>query len=158
MVAIRKIAHEDAEKVRGLISEIMQGEFAEESAAYSLQDLEDPVQYYGGNNDVFLVAEKNGKIIGTVAIKEDAPGTALLRRMFVRKEFRGKGYGDKLMNSAVEFCFEHGYQNVIFRGTDRMRQAHKLCLKQGFEEEDILAIDDFKMFVLTKKLSQANAV
>ncbi len=157
MVAIRRIAEEDADKVRTLISDIMQGEFAEESAAYALQDLDDPVHYYGGSNDIFMVAEKDGRIIGTVAIKEDSPGTALLRRMFVRKEFRGKGYGDKLMKSAVEFCFERSYQNVIFRGTDRMRQALKLCLKEGFEEDDILATDDFKMFVLTKKLPRANA-
>lgn len=153
MVEIRKIRLTDAESVRELVEGIMQGEFASESPAYALHDLEDPVQYYGGDNDIFLVAEKDGQIIGTVAVKEDAPGTALLRRMFVRKNLRGKGYGDKLMSKAMAFCFARGYQAVIFRGTDRMRQALRLCLKQGFEENDVVVADDFKMFVLTKKLA-----
>lgn len=152
MVSIRRIAQGDAETVRGLVKDIMQTELADASPAYTLHDLDDPVKYYGGNNDIFLVAERDGKIIGTVAIKEDSPETALLRRVFVRKDFRGRGYGEKLMSNAVEFCFAHHYQTVIFRGTDQMRQALKLCLKQGFEEDDVVVTDDFKIFILTKKL------
>ena len=155
MVEIRKIAKEDAGAVRALVTDIMQAEFAgAESEAYTLHDLEDPVRYYGGENDIFLVAEKDGAIIGTIAIKEDAPGTALLRRMFVRKEFRGKGYGDKLIGKAVEFCFARGYRTVSFKGTDRMRRALNLCLKQGFEENDVVVTNEFKMFVLTKNLKR----
>ncbi len=152
MVSIRKIAQHDTEPVRNLVEEIMQTEFAEESKEYALHDLDDPVRYYGGNNDIFLVAEKDGDIIGTVAIKEDSPKTALLRRVFVRKDFRGKGYGEKLVSKAVEFCFAHDYHTVIFRGMDKMQQALKLCLKQGFEEDDVLVTDEFKVFILTKKL------
>lgn len=152
MVHIRKITSDDTESVKTLIQNIMQTEFSAESKAFSLYDLDDPVHYYGGTKDIFLVAEKDGNIIGTVAIKEDSPDTALLRRVFVGKDFRGKGYGDKLVGKAIDFCFNHNYQTVIFRGTDRMQQALKVCLKQGFEEDDIVITDDFKMFVLTKKL------
>lgn len=151
-VQIRKITSDDTESVKTLIQNIMQTEFSAESKAYSLYDLDDAVHYYGGTKDIFLVAEKDGNIIGTVAIKEDSSDTALLRRIFVVKDFRGKGYGDKLVGEALDFCFNHNYQTVTFRGTDRMKQALKVCLKQGFKEDDIVITDDFKMFVLTKKL------
>lgn len=154
MVQIRKICPEDAEQVKSLIQHILNTEFAIESKAYECHDIEDPVRYYNGKRDIFLVAEKNGKIVGTVAIKADSQNTALLRRIFVSKEFRGKGYGDKLLQKAMEFCFDHNYQTVTFRGTDTMNNALRLCLKQGFEEEDIAISDEFKMCVLTKKLRE----
>lgn len=152
MISIRKIKPADNAQVRELIDEIMRDEFGASAQAYARHDLDDPAAYYSGAKDVFLVAEKDGKIIGTVAIKEDSPDTALLRRVFVRREFRGKGYGDRLMRSALKFCFARHYQNINFRGTDKMQKALKLCLKQGFHEENIVATDAFRMFVLTKKI------
>ncbi len=153
MISIRQIQPSDNEQVRQLIDEIMRDEFGAVQGAYARHDLDNPSAYYSGAKDIFLVAEKDGRIIGTVAIKEDSPDTALLRRVFVRKDCRGRGYGDMLMRKAMEFCFDRHYQNVNFRGTDQMQQALKLCLKQGFHEEDVVATDAFKMFVLTKKLA-----
>ncbi len=153
MISIRQIKPSDNDQVRELIEEIMRDEFVSAQGAYARHDLENPAAYYSGPKDTFLVAEKEGRIVGTVAIKEDSPTTALLRRVFVRKEFRGRGYGDMLLRKALEFCFDRHYQNVNFRGTDKMQQALKLCLHQGFHEEDVVATDAFKMFVLTKKLA-----
>lgn len=151
-IQIRKIRPDDAPQVKSLINTILDSEFTTERKAYACFDLDDPVQYYSGHKDIFLVAEKDGKIIGTVAIKEDAPDTALLRRVFVHKDFRGQGYGAKLMKKALEFCFDHDYHTVNFRGTDKMQSALKLCMKQGFQEQDVNAAQDFKMFILTKTL------
>lgn len=157
MILIRKMRLDDTSGVKSLIQNIMGTEFAAESGAYALHDIDDPVRYYSGKKDIFLVAEKDGDIIGTVAIKEDTPNTALLRRVFVRKDYRGQGYGEKLLSQALAFCFEHDYETVTFRGTDKMQGALKLCLKQGFQEKDIAVTDDFKMFILTKKLKHAQS-
>ncbi len=152
MVLIRKIVPRDAPQVRQLINGILDKEFAAEHQAYGGPDLDDPACYYGGPKDVFLVAEKDGIIIGTVAIKEDAPDTALLRRIFLNKDFRGKGYGEKLLQKALAFCFEHNYHNITFRGTANMQAALQLCLKQGFKETDVAEMNEFTMHVLTKRL------
>lgn len=152
MVLIRKICPRDTPQVKQLIRGILDKEFTTEHQAYASPDLDDPVRYYGGQKDIFLVAEKDGAIIGTVAIKEDAPDTALLRRIFLNKEFRGKGYGEKLLQKALAFCFEQQYQNVTFRGTATMQAALQLCLKEGFKETDVAEMNAFKMRVLTKRL------
>ena len=152
MVLIRKICPRDTPQVKQLIRGILDKEFASEHQAYSGPDLDDPARYYGGQKDIFLVAEKNGAIIGTVAIKEDAPDTALLRRIFLNKEFRGQGYGEKLLQKALAFCFEQQYQNVTFRGSATMQAALKLCLKEGFKETNVAEMNAFKMRVLTKRL------
>ncbi len=151
-VQVRPIQPGDTPQVQSLITSILDSEFASARKAYACFDLNDPVRYYSGKKDIFLVAEQDGKIVGTVAIKEDSPDTALLRRVFVHKDFRGRGYGQKLLKKALEFCFEHDYHTVNFRGSDTMQSALKLCVKQGFQEQDVAAAPDFKMFILTKKL------
>ena len=152
MVLIRKICPDDAPKVKQLIFGILNREFFPECRAFGEQDLDDPARYYEGQKDIFLVAEKDGVIIGTVAIKEETPDTALLRRVFLNKAFRGLGYGRKLLQRALAFCFEHKYQNVTFRGTDSMQSALKLCIREGFEETRIDDVAEFKLHVLTKRL------
>lgn len=152
MVLIRKICPSDTPQVKQLICGILDKEFAFEHQSYAGPDLDDPARYYGGQKDIFLVAEKDGTIIGTVAIKEDTPDTALLRRIFLNKEFRGQGYGEKLLQKALAFCFEQQYQNVTFRGTATMQAALQLCLKEGFKETDVAEMNAFKMHVLTKRL------
>ncbi len=157
MVQIRKICSEDTPQVKALICEILEKEFPDQSRAYSAHDLDDPLHYYGGDKDVFLVAEKDAQIVGTVAIKEDAPDTALLRRVFLNKKFRGQGYGEKLLQKAIDFCFSHGYQNITFRGTDEMRAAFQLCLKKGFQETNTALLQDIRLHVLTKRLKPSAA-
>jgi len=154
MISIRPIESGDLDKVRELIDGIMHGEFRKESSLYRYQDLDDPLKHYSGKREIFLIAEKNGRIIGTVAIKEDGTDVALLRRIFVDSEYRGKGFGEALLKKAMEFCFDHNYKNVSFRGTDKMQTALKLCLRNGFKEEDIAEIDDFKLLVLSKELKK----
>ncbi len=153
MINIRRITQNDVPAVKALIEGIMHKEFPSSKAAYATNDIDDPVKYYGGERDIFLVAEADGKIIGTIAVKEDTAHTALLRRFFVLPEYRGRGYGKQLIRQAMDFCFNHNYQNVIFRGTEKMQSALKVCLREGFKEHDILAGTDFKMFVLEKSLN-----
>lgn len=152
MVNIRRIQANDTEAVRDLINDIMRAEFPSESGAYACDDLDGIREHYGGGREIFLVAEKDGKIVGTVAIKEDGAETALLRRVFVHKHFRGQGYGAKLLNKALQFCFEQRYKTVTFRGTNKMQNALRLCLKNGFEQKNVAELGDFSLIVLSKKL------
>lgn len=149
MLKIRHIKQEDNAVVRNLISSIMADEFVESTLSYSIDDLANTYEQYSGNNEVFYVAEEAaGQIVGTVGIKSDTARTALLRRLFLKKEFRGKGYGSKLLKRALEFCKKHGYKKVLFKGTDAMAAACKTCIKNGFNEKDILVLPHAKMFVL----------
>lgn len=152
MAKIRKIASSDSESVKNLINGIMNGEFPSESPAYAYEDLDNLSEHYGGDREIFLVAEKDGQIVGTVAVKEDGKDVALLRRVFVHPDYRGKGYGAKLMSKAMDFCFEHNYKTVTFRGTGRMRDAVNLCLKNGFKEDDVSELGDFQLIILSRDL------
>ena len=152
MINIRRVKSDDAEHVKSLIHGIMDGEFAKVRPAYQYRDLDNPSEHYSGNRQIFLVAEKDGKIIGTVAIKDEGADVAQLRRVFVCKEYRGRGFGEKLLSKAMEFCFENNYKTVKFKGTDRMQEALQLCIRNGFEKETVAEQGDFSLVVLSKKL------
>jgi N-acetylglutamate synthase-like GNAT family acetyltransferase len=153
---IRKVTKEDTPKVIKLITAILQQEFGKEAKAYPQLDLYTIEHAYGGERDAFFVAEKDGQIVGTAAIKEDDKNTALLRRVFVDPKHRRKGYGRNLVNKAVDFCKKHGYRNIFFRGTNRMETALQLCMNMGFTEKERIDVEDFQIITCNLNLHNHN--
>ena len=133
MVQIRRLEKQDAEAVKKLISGIMNGEFREEKAVLSLEDLENLGASYGNFGEAFFVAEEGRKIVGTVAVKREDDRIALIRRIFVAPEYRMKQIGFRLLDRAIEFCKEVGYRELIFKTTSRMSAAIELVKKRGFQ-------------------------
>lgn len=133
---IRPFKRDDNNQVKDLITLILNSEFSTEKNAYSEDDLKDIDKTYGGKREAFFVCEDQKKIVGTVGIKEDTHGIALLRRIFVHPDYRQKGYGSRLIDTAIEFCKILHYKEVVFRSTDKMKQAINLCLNKGFIETE----------------------
>jgi len=147
---IRKFQEKDASSVKELVNSILFKEFPLSSKAYQIDDLDSIAKAYNGSRDVFYVIEEDNKIVGTAGIKEDTKQAALLRRVYVHPNYRGKGFGSVLMNAAIDFCRENGYRQVIFRSTSQMQEAISLCLRKGFSEEEKLNLGDVQIikFVL----------
>lgn len=145
----RAYKESDAAQVKELISSIMRNEFKQELRAYPEDDLTNISKVYGGKKDIFLVAEEGQRIVGTVAIKGEDDGVALLRRLFVHPEYRHKGYGLNLLDEAINFCKHQGYRVIVFRSTDRMTQANNLCQKKGFVERAKVNFGPFRILKFT---------
>lgn len=133
---IRPFKKEDNKQVRNFITTILDKEFSLDKNAYSGDDLKDISETYGGQREAFFVGVDNKKIVGTVGVKEDTSGIALLRRIFVHPNYRGRGFGSQLLSAAVEFCKVLRYKEIVFRSTDNMKQAINLCLNKGFIETE----------------------
>lgn len=131
MVTIRRCSKEDEIAVVELISSIMNNEFREVKHAYPTEDVESIEKAYGGIGEAFFVAMDghSHKVIGTVAIKKEDGRIALLRRLFVAPSHRNQQIGKKLIDHALEFCREVGYDEVVFKSTSRMSGAIDLCKK-----------------------------
>jgi len=151
---IRKIRKEDYSQVQELITSIMKNEFSEDLSAYPLQDIDDISASYGNLGEAFFVAADNGMIMGTVGIKREDERTALLRRIFVKPEFRGQKLGSELLDRAVEFCREVGYQEMVFKTTSRMQSAIKLCQNKDFVERAKIELGEIELFKFTRFLKE----
>lgn len=132
MVTIRKCHESDQKEVRDLIVRIMAKEFPKEAATFPVEDLENIASSYGKLGEAFFVAVSNGRVVGSVAVKQEDERTALLRRLFVASDFRRKKIGSQLIDRAVQFCREVGYHELIFKTTSAMENAVQLCEKKGF--------------------------
>lgn len=132
IATIRKCQSSDQQAARDLIANVMREEFPQESSTFPLADLNDISVSYGKLGEAFFVASLNGKVIGTVGIKREDERTALLRRLFVDSKYRRKKIGTQLLERAIEFCREVGYDELIFKTTSTMESAVQLCEKKGF--------------------------
>ena len=132
MVTIRKCQKEEEQAARELITAVFHNEFPGEADNFPADDLTDIHTSYGKLGEAFFVALYDGLVVGTVGIKRDDERTALLRRLFVDPRFRRRNIGNQLIEQAVNFCREVGYDELIFKTTSTMNQAVQLCEKKGF--------------------------
>ena len=146
MITIRRFTIEDQEHVRGLITAIMTEEFREDAAAYPTEDIDHVEKSYGNLGEAFFVAVNGAKIIGTVAVKKEDDRIALLRRLFVAKSHRNQKIGVMLMDRALQFCHEVGYEEIVFRTTSRMKGANQICQKKGFKERARLQMGPIDLY------------
>ncbi len=146
---IRKFQKQDEPEVKRLIDSIMHSEFADALGAFPADDLENISDYYSKAGEAFYVALDKGKIIGSIGVKKEDDRTALIRRIFVFPQYRGKHLGRNLLDKALNFCKEVGYQEVIFKTTSQMKDAIKLFEDNGFHEKAHLKLGNTDLYKLT---------
>lgn len=127
----------------------MDEEFREDKAAFSFEDLDAIGESYGALGEAFFVAEDEGHVVGTIGVKREDERTALIRRIFVGPAFRKKKVGLQLLNRAIEFCQEVGYQELIFKTTSRMIHAIDLFRKRGFQPRAKIPMGQLELMKLT---------
>ena len=149
---VRTYAPEDSMYVRDLILSILKKEYPFDQLAYKDTDINDISGTYSGRGNTFFVAETNDMVVGTVGVKSDTAESALLRRFFVKEACRKQGLGTMLLKEAIAFCKSQHYKEIIFRATDRMSDAMKLCGKMGFEEKEDLEVSGFHIHKFVLKI------
>jgi len=126
-IQIVKCDESRVKEASDLIQGILNQEFPDETEAYPPHDLGNLLDSYGKLGEAFFIAICDNQVVGTVAVKREDDRVALLRRLFAHPDFRGSGIGEKLIERAVEFCKEVGYDELMFKTTSTMVKAIKLC-------------------------------
>ena len=93
---------------------------------------------YGAPRGALLLASVDGELAGCCALRPiddaDYPNAAEMKRLFVRKAFRGFGLGRLLAESILEAAVRLGYDCVLLDTLDDMESARALYEDLGFEE------------------------
>jgi len=143
---VRTFEHKDNREVKDLIVSILSTEYPFDKSVYEDSDLSDIGDTYGGGRDAFFVLESEGKILGTIGVKEDSEDTALLRRLFVDPTCRRKGYGALLLEKGIRHCKKNSFKHIAFRTTGRMAQAINLLRKTSFREVEKIDLGGFQIY------------
>ena len=90
---------------------------------------------YDKSRDSFWTASLDGRIEGSITI-DGIDGTgkgAHLRWFIVSDALRGKGLGNRLIRSAMDFCRDKGYKSVYLWTFEGLNPARHLYEKHGFK-------------------------
>lgn len=79
---------------------------------WPLRDLEDYQRVYIDNGGVFLVLRDGGRIVGTGALKRLEDGVGEIKRLWLLKEYQGKGFGYQMMQRLLDAAREKDYTKV----------------------------------------------
>ncbi len=85
-----------------------------------------------------LLAWVDGTVAGCCALRPlddcDYANAAEMKRLFVRKAFRGFGLGRQLAEAMLDMARQAGYDHVLLDTLDDMESARALYTDLGFEE------------------------
>ena len=125
-VLIRTARSSDADAIVRLIGQNVQsGELLPRS-----------VEFVSANADHFLVAERDGRVIGCVHLDEYAPSLAEVRSLAVDPSAQGGGVGVALVGGLERLARIRGYHTVfaVSNNTEFFR-------RRGYEERHIPELD-----------------
>ncbi|XP_040191503.1 probable N-acetyltransferase camello isoform X2 [Rana temporaria] len=99
-----------------------------------LQDIQKT--YMEGEGSHFWVVDAEERIVGTVAAKpsEESGEELILKRMSVRKDFRGLGIAKALSREVIGFARRGGYKAVILNTLMVQVEAKKMYESVGFKK------------------------
>jgi N-acetylglutamate synthase-like GNAT family acetyltransferase len=139
---IRAVTKQDIPKVIRLIGEV----WAEYDCVFEVEQEEThllaPDEYFRAREGGFWVAENNHKIVATVAVQMLGEKTAELKSLYVHKDFRREGLGQKLTEFCLLFAKSKGAKEMILWTDTRFTDAHRLYERLGFKRAGYRELDD----------------
>jgi putative acetyltransferase len=92
---------------------------------------------YAPPRGALVVAHVDGELAGCVALRPldtaDYPNAAEMKRLYVRRAFRGFGLGRQLAEAILDAARQAGYASVLLDTLDDMEAARALYEDLGFE-------------------------
>jgi len=93
---------------------------------------------YAEPRGALMLAHVDGALAGCCALRPldsvDYPNACEMKRLYVRKAFRGFGLGRQLAENALDAARKAGYASVLLDTLDDMESARALYEELGFEE------------------------
>ena len=124
---------EDYDVIKEIFTEYSQIKGAESCFISFDKELADLGSFYKGG--AILVGYENSLPAGCIAIKNIDGKACEAKRLYIRPEFRGKGYARLLLNAMLDKSRELGFEEVRFTTKPEvMKTAYELYKRMGFEE------------------------
>lgn len=131
---LRPATNADCEPVRTLVFGVL-GEYGlKPDPNCTDTDLDDIEQSYFARDGVFKVfEEQNGVIVGSYGLYPTEPGVCELRKMYLRRDHRGKGLGRRLLEDALACAKQAGCRRVTLETASVLKEAIRLYESYGFK-------------------------
>jgi GNAT superfamily N-acetyltransferase len=105
--------------------------------------------------DRLWLAERDGVLLGSIAIVGREEGVAQLRWFLVAPDARGQGLGRLLLAEALGFCREAGYRSVYLWTISQLTTAARMYVAAGFRKTESLPPADWGAPVVEERYDLA---
>jgi len=84
----------------------------------------------------YWVAINNGKIVGTVGVLVVKNDVGILKKMMLKREFRGKEFGisKKLLETVIDWCKKNSVSKLYLGTMSQFKAAQSFYKKNGFKQ------------------------
>lgn len=123
------------QEIIDMILKIQRDEFKLPISIKDQPDLEDINNFYQKKGEFWVAVNETG-VIGTIGIIDIGNGNAVLRKMFVKKEYRGKdkGIAVKLLTQLLKWAAQNNICRIFLGTTPQFLAAHRFYEKNQFVE------------------------
>jgi putative acetyltransferase len=141
--SIRAATNEDITSIKDVVFSILKEYGLNPDENGKDMDLNDIYRNYIKYNGYFgILSDGNNNTIGTFGLFPISNKVCELRKMYLLKEFRGKGLGNFMLNSAINIAKEKKYNKIILETIEPLKEAISLYKKFGFKEIEPEEIND----------------
>jgi N-acetylglutamate synthase-like GNAT family acetyltransferase len=153
-IIIKEYSKEYQEQVVDLILDIQRNEYNIPITLEDQPDLFKIEEFYQSGKGNFWVAIFENQIVGTISLLDIGNDQTALRKMFVKKEFRGKEWrtAKLLLDHAICMSEKQSVIDIYLGTTPQFLAAHRFYEKNGFKSVDVEELPkDFPILAVDKK-------
>jgi len=131
---LRPATNADCRQVTELVYAVLGEYHLTPDPACTDADLRDIEQSYFRRAGVFYVLEEEGgSIIGSYGLYPVDSNTCELRKMYLRRDYRGKGLGRRLLEQALTEARRLGFKTITLETASVLKEAVRLYEAYGFQ-------------------------
>jgi N-acetylglutamate synthase-like GNAT family acetyltransferase len=110
--------------------------------AYVASSVGEFFETFDAARDRFWLIERDGRLLGCIALKKRSPSDAQLRYFLLHPELRGRGLGRRLMEELIAFARAQGYSRIfLLTDEEHTPAATHLYTSYGFRRTGERAVD-----------------
>ncbi|UCE61121.1 MAG: GNAT family N-acetyltransferase [Phycisphaerales bacterium] len=130
---IREATNADTEQVKEIVFTALTEYGLSHDSSGVDSDLEDiEANYIRAGGTFEVVEDDDGRIIGCVGLHRIGEGVCELRKMYLKREARGKGLGKTLLKRSIERAGKLGFRRVELETAAPLKEAIALYEQYGF--------------------------
>jgi GNAT superfamily N-acetyltransferase len=139
IITIKPIYNDYCNQIIDIVLTIQQVEFSLSITIDQQPDLRDIEANYHQGGGSFWGAFLGDELIGTIALINCGHNTGCIRKMFVKKEYRGKEFGtaQQLLEVLLQFCRAKEIAHIYLGTVHQLKAAHRFYERNGFSPVDI---------------------
>ena len=89
--------------------------------------------HYTAPRGAFWIVRDDRHVVGSVGVDRKDERTAELKRLYVDASLRGRGIGQRLVETVLEWTREEGLARLVLWSDTRFARGHRFYEKLGFQ-------------------------